>query len=174
MACVVQTLKSTGKPTWFRSRCFLEESTTIAELQDPLDPWCRHLPHTRVSPIQFTLSRYPAGHVRLHKLLYEVTDGGKDMRLAQYIYGLLYLATLTLSCAIYNAAGGVPNWIVLLLPLSKRLHSIYVLRLFNDCWAVVAVQCAILLFQYGLYDTGMLFFRCGLLHCFRPRSSDFY
>jgi alpha-1,3-mannosyltransferase len=86
------------------------------------------------------------------------------VRFAQYIYGVLYLTTLVLSCAIYGAAGNVPNWIVLLLPLSKRLHSIFVLRLFNDCWAVVAVQCAIILFQYGLYDTGMMFFRCGL--CF--------
>ena len=88
-----------------------------------------------------------------------MTDGGNDVRFAQYIYGILYLTTLVLSCAIYGAAGNVPNWIVLLLPLSKRLHSIFVLRLFNDCWAVVAVQCAIILFQYGLYDTGMMFFR---------------
>ena len=84
------------------------------------------------------------------------------MRLAQYTYGVLYLISLALSCAIYNAAGNIPNWVVLLLPLSKRLHSIFVLRLFNDCWAVVAVQCALLFFQYGLYDTGMMFFRCGL------------
>jgi alpha-1,3-mannosyltransferase len=103
-----------------------------------------------------------------------VTNGGDDVRLAQYIYGVLYLTTQLLSCAIYGAAGNVPNWIVLLLPLSKRLHSIFVLRLFNDCWAVVAVQCAILLFQYGLYDTGMIFFRCELiLQCFN-RISDIY
>jgi alpha-1,3-mannosyltransferase len=103
---------------------------------------------------------YPAGHVRLHELLYEITDGGRDVRLAQYIYGVLYLTTLILSSALYHAAGNVPNWIILLLPLSKRLHSIFVLRLFNDCWAVAAAQLAILLFQKGFYDSGMMFFRC--------------
>jgi len=106
---------------------------------------------------------YPAGHVRLHELLYEITDGGRDVRLAQYIYGVLYLTTLTLSSALYHAAGNVPNWIILLLPLSKRLHSIFVLRLFNDCWAVAAVQLAILLFQKGFYNSGMMFFRCVII-----------
>jgi alpha-1,3-mannosyltransferase len=48
---------------------------------------------------------------------------------------------------VYLQAGGIPNWVILLLPLSKRLHSIYVLRLFNDCWAAVAVQAAI--WAYG-------------------------
>jgi hypothetical protein len=37
----VQTLKLIGRRTWFISRCFLEESTTIAELLDPLDRWCK-------------------------------------------------------------------------------------------------------------------------------------
>lgn len=81
------------------------------------------------------------------------------MQLAQKIYGLLYLTTLGLSCGIYYSAGHVPNWIILLLPLSKRLHSIFVLRLFNDCWCVAAVQAAILAFQNGFYDTGILLFR---------------
>lgn len=49
--------------------------------------------------------------------------------------------------ATYRQAGGVPNWVLLLLPLSKRLHSIFVLRLFNDCWMAVAAHAAIL--SYG-------------------------
>jgi alpha-1,3-mannosyltransferase len=60
---------------------------------------------------------------------------------------VLYLASLIFTCAVYLQAGGIPNWAILLLPLSKRLHSIYVLRLFNDCWAAVAVQAAI--WAYG-------------------------
>lgn len=55
--------------------------------------------------------------------------------------------SLFLTILIYRQAGGVPNWYLLLLPLSKRLHSIYLLRLFNDCWGVVATQAAIL--AYG-------------------------
>ncbi|KAF9477348.1 glycosyltransferase family 58 protein [Pholiota conissans] len=105
---------------------------------------------------------YPAGHVQIHKMLYNITDAGANIRLAQTLYGLLYLTTLALSCGIYYSAGHVPNWIVLLLPLSKRLHSIFVLRLFNDCWCVAAVQAAILAFQNGFYDTGMLLFSAAL------------
>ncbi|KAH9484100.1 Dol-P-Man:Man(5)GlcNAc(2)-PP-Dol alpha-1,3-mannosyltransferase [Psilocybe cubensis] len=102
---------------------------------------------------------YPAGHVRIHHFLYDITDAGRNIQLAQIIYGILYMATLVLSCAIYRSAGNIPNWVILLLPMSKRLHSIFVLRLFNDCWSVMAVQASILCFQNGFFDTGILLFR---------------
>ncbi|KAF9036614.1 glycosyltransferase family 58 protein [Panaeolus papilionaceus] len=105
---------------------------------------------------------YPAGHVRVHQFLYDITNDGKNIPFAQWIYSTLYIASLFLSCSIYQLAGNVPNWAILLLPLSKRLHSIYVLRLFNDCWAVVAVQASILAFQRGYFDTGMMLFSFAL------------
>ncbi|PPQ65312.1 hypothetical protein CVT24_011439 [Panaeolus cyanescens] len=105
---------------------------------------------------------YPAGHVRVHQFLYDITGGGINVPLAQWIYSTLYIASLFLSCSIYRLAGNVPNWAILLLPLSKRLHSIYVLRLFNDCWAVVAVQAAIVAFQRGYFDTGIMLFSFAL------------
>jgi len=37
-----------------------------------------------------------------------------------------------------------------------------VLRLFNDCWSVLAVQAAILAFQHNCYDTGILLFSAAL------------
>ncbi|KAG6811325.1 hypothetical protein H0H92_007989 [Tricholoma furcatifolium] len=105
---------------------------------------------------------YPAGHLYIHSFLHDITDAGRNIALAQHIYGVLYVATLVLTCAIYFKAGTVPNWILLLLPLSKRLHSIFVLRLFNDCWAVLAVQGAILLYQMGLDDTATFLFSAAL------------
>jgi len=42
------------------------------------------------------------------------------------------------------------------------MHSIFLLRLFNDCWAVALVQAAILMFQFGLDDTGVLLFSLAL------------
>ncbi|KIM49483.1 glycosyltransferase family 58 protein [Hebeloma cylindrosporum] len=92
---------------------------------------------------------YPAGHVRIHQFLYDITDAGNDIMLAQRIYGALYLCTLVFSCAIYRRAGTIPNWILLLLPLSKRLHSIFALRLFNDL-------------LNGFYDTGIMLFSAAL------------
>uniref|UniRef100_A0A0W0F8T8 Dol-P-Man:Man(5)GlcNAc(2)-PP-Dol alpha-1,3-mannosyltransferase n=1 Tax=Moniliophthora roreri TaxID=221103 RepID=A0A0W0F8T8_MONRR len=107
-------------------------------------------------------SRYPAGHLYIHALLERITNSGSNIAFAQQIYALLYVLSLRLSCAIYEKAGGIPNWVLLLLPLSKRLHSIYVLRLFNDCWSVVAMQCATLAFQSGNDDLGIVLFSAAL------------
>ncbi|KAH7923869.1 mannosyltransferase [Leucogyrophana mollusca] len=104
---------------------------------------------------------YPAGHVHIHRFLYCITDVGRNIYRTQQIYGGLYILSLVLSCAIYRGANA-PNWTLLLLPLSKRLHSIFVLRLFNDCWSVVFIQAAILAFQHSWDDLGMLFFSAGL------------
>jgi len=104
-------------------------------------------------------NRYPAGHVYIHALLYKLTDAGRDLALSQQVYAFLYTVSLILSCAIYRKAGGVPNWVLLLLPLSKRLHSIYVLRLFNDVWAVVLTQLSILALVRGLSDLAALLLR---------------
>jgi alpha-1,3-mannosyltransferase len=97
--------------------------------------------------------------VYIHHLLHVLTDGGSNLALSQQIYAMLYVFSLILSCSIYRQAGGTPDWLVLALPLSKRLHSIFVLRLFNDCWAVVAMQAAVLSYQRGLDDLGTLLFR---------------
>ena len=102
-----------------------------------------------------TVRRYPAGHVYIHQFLYLVTDSGRNIRLAQHIYGGLYLVSVALTSAIYRKAGA-PNWLLLLLPLSKRLHSIYSLRLFNDCWATVSVQASILAYSSGLPVIGTI------------------
>jgi len=77
---------------------------------------------------------YPALHVYIHSLLYCITDKGQDIKLAQIIYTGLYLSTLALVLASYKRANA-PPWLLLPLVLSKRLHSIFLLRLFNDCWA---------------------------------------
>ncbi|KAL1944589.1 hypothetical protein VTO73DRAFT_3019 [Trametes versicolor] len=105
---------------------------------------------------------YPAGHVYVHQLLYTLTDSGTNLWKGQQIYAVLYLTSLALTAAIYKQAGGVPNWVLLLLPLSKRLHSIYVLRLFNDCWAVVAAQAAIFAFGSGWDALGVVLLGCAL------------
>ncbi|KAK5103803.1 dolichyl-P-Man:Man(5)GlcNAc(2)-PP-dolichol alpha-1,3-mannosyltransferase [Lithohypha guttulata] len=77
---------------------------------------------------------YPALHLYIHSALYHLTNHGQDIRLAQIIYAGLYLATLSLVFASYRRVNA-PPWLLAPLVLSKRLHSIFLLRLFNDCWA---------------------------------------
>lgn len=83
------------------------------------------------------------------------------MRLAQYIFTALYLATLTLVMLCYRRAGA-PPWLFPLLVLSKRLHSIFLLRLFNDGFAVFLLFLAIYCWQRRLWTLGSLAFSVGL------------
>ncbi|KAF9651515.1 glycosyltransferase family 58 protein [Thelephora ganbajun] len=104
---------------------------------------------------------YPAGHVYIHRFLYAITDSGRNIRLAQHIYGGIYLVSVVLMSVIYRKAAA-PNWLLLSLPLSKRLHSIYSLRLFNDCWAVVSVQASILAYCSGFLEIGTILYAGAL------------
>lgn len=127
-----------------------------------MDLWCQFLCYFH--PVFFlilfpTKQRYPAGHVFIHRLLHFITSGGEDLWLAQHIYGALYIASLFLTCAIYRTAGGIPNWTVILLVLSKRLHSIYVLRLFNDCWAIFGLMLSIFAYSNRRFYVGSVLFR---------------
>ncbi len=47
---------------------------------------------------------YPAVHVYIYSALYRVTDGGKDIFLAQLIFGGLYLSILSVVMACYRQA----------------------------------------------------------------------
>ena len=61
---------------------------------------------------------YPAAHVYIYSALHYVTDGGKDILLAQIIFGGLYLGTLGLVMACYRAAKVRPLAIKSLVPFA--------------------------------------------------------
>lgn len=65
----------------------------------------------------------------------------------QVVFAVLYLATQGVVMLIYAQTRAVPPWSLALLCLSRRLHSIYLLRLFNDCWAMFIAYCATALLQ---------------------------
>lgn len=67
----------------------------------------------------------------------------------QYIFSGLYVATQAVVMALHIRAAVLPPWALGLLCGSRRLHSIYVLRLFNDCWAMLAAYAATLALQVG-------------------------
>lgn len=85
---------------------------------------------------------YPAAHVYSYSALYHVTDNGRDIAFGQTIFAFLYLITLTVVMACYRRVGA-PPYLFPLLVLSKRLHSVYMLRLFNDGLAALAMWGAI-------------------------------
>jgi hypothetical protein len=47
---------------------------------------------------------YPGAHVLIYRILYWITDQGKNIQLAQYIFGLLYLSTLAVVIQCYRKA----------------------------------------------------------------------
>ncbi|XP_074260728.1 dol-P-Man:Man(5)GlcNAc(2)-PP-Dol alpha-1,3-mannosyltransferase isoform X1 [Saimiri boliviensis] len=81
---------------------------------------------------------YPAGFVYIFMGLYYATGRGTDIRMAQNIFAMLYLATLLLVFLIYHQTCKVPPFVFFFMCCaSYRVHSIFVLRLFNDPVAMV-------------------------------------
>lgn len=88
---------------------------------------------------------YPAGFLYIFSFLKKLTMGGTDIFRAQIIFAGLYIVSLATTLIIYNK-GHIPGFSALFLILSKRVHSIYMLRMFNDCVAVFLGIVAVVLF----------------------------
>lgn len=81
---------------------------------------------------------YPAGFVYVYSLLYFITSHGENIRLAQYIFVVIYILQLCFVLRIYIKTKKLPPYVLVITILtSYRIHSIYVLRLFNDPIAVL-------------------------------------
>ncbi|KAF9925471.1 dolichyl-P-Man:Man(5)GlcNAc(2)-PP-dolichol alpha-1,3-mannosyltransferase [Linnemannia zychae] len=89
---------------------------------------------------------YPAGFVYIYSSLYYATDFGENILRGQWIFMGLYLMTLIVVFSIYAKDKSVPPYLLIPICLSRRLHSIYVLRLFNDPVAMFFLYAAILAF----------------------------
>lgn len=87
---------------------------------------------------------YPAGFVYIFTGLRYVTSHGTNVKVAQYLFGALYVITLTLVFRIYEKTKKVPPYVLILMCCtSYRIHSIFVLRLFNDPVAMVLLFASI-------------------------------
>ncbi|TYH93992.1 hypothetical protein ES332_A12G011300v1 [Gossypium tomentosum] len=78
---------------------------------------------------------YPAGFLYVYSAIQYVTGG--QVFPAQILFGILYIINLGIVLLIYVKTDVLPWWALILLCLSKRVHSIFVLRLFNDCTMVI-------------------------------------
>ncbi|XP_050531591.1 lethal(2)neighbour of Tid protein [Daktulosphaira vitifoliae] len=102
---------------------------------------------------------YPAGFVYTFTILYYLTEYGKNIRIAQYLYMLFYLINIYLVFKIHERSKKVPPFVMLLQCFSSyRIHSIYVLRLFNDPIAVILLYLSLYMFLKNKWTCGSIIY----------------
>ncbi|XP_049801937.1 lethal(2)neighbour of tid protein [Schistocerca nitens] len=102
---------------------------------------------------------YPAGFVYIFMLLYYITEHGQNIRLAQYIFALFYIILLCLVFRIYYKSQKVPPYVLILVCCtSYRIHSIFVLRLFNDPVAMILLYGSLNYFLDNRWTVGSIFY----------------
>ncbi|KAL2540507.1 Dol-P-Man:Man(5)GlcNAc(2)-PP-Dol alpha-1 [Abeliophyllum distichum] len=99
---------------------------------------------------------YPAGFLYVYSAIQYVTGG--QVYPAQILFGFLYIVNLGMVLFIYLKTDVLPWWALSLLSLSKRVHSIFLLRLFNDCFATTLFHAALISFLYQKWHLGLLIF----------------
>ena len=123
---------------------------------------------------------YPAGFVYIFDFFRGLTDNGRNIRAAQYIFMAVQCALNYAVLSVYDAA--LPaiekslKWrklqppydaarrMLVLLPLiaSKRIHSIFVLRLFNDCVAMCLMYWSVKAYSERVWLLGTVFYGIAL------------
>lgn len=108
---------------------------------------------------------YPAGFVYLFSALYYLTDHGTDVRKAQYCFAVFQSVLLVLVLFVYRKCYNdradrpdFPIWVAGFLVLSRRVMSLFVLRLFNDGIQMVFMYAAIASFTLNQWGLGCFLF----------------
>lgn len=102
---------------------------------------------------------YPAGFVYLFMGLYYLTSKGTNIRLAQYIFAAFYIITLMFVFRIFHKSRKLPPYMLIFMCLTAyRVHSIFVLRMFNDPVAMMFFYGAMNLFIDGYWSLGSLIY----------------
>ncbi|KAJ8956387.1 hypothetical protein NQ318_015125 [Aromia moschata] len=102
---------------------------------------------------------YPAGFVYIYTAFYYLTNNGRNIYVAQYMFLVLYLIQTLLVYRIFIKTLKLPPYALILVTLtSYRIHSIYVLRLFNDPIAVLLFYVSLNLFISDKWRLGSLFY----------------
>lgn len=99
---------------------------------------------------------YPAGFLYIYSSFLYLTGG--HVYPAQILFGFLYIINLAIVLFIYVKTDVLPWWALCLLSLSKRVHSIFVLRLFNDCVAMTLLHAALLFLMHRRWNLGLIVF----------------
>lgn len=106
---------------------------------------------------------YPAGFVYIYSALYFITSHGQNIRLAQYIFVGIYLLQMGLVLRLYSKSRKVPPYVLVITTFtSYRIHSIYVLRLFNDPIAILFLYLALNAYIDKRWTLGSVFLSLGV------------
>lgn len=105
---------------------------------------------------------YPAGFLYIFSGLHWITNSGVDILTGQIIFAFIYIINLIVILRIYFKGSKIPMLVCVSLIVSKRIHSIFMLRMFNDCIAVFFGYLAILLFISCNYRLGSIFYSIGV------------
>ncbi|XP_020583840.1 dol-P-Man:Man(5)GlcNAc(2)-PP-Dol alpha-1,3-mannosyltransferase [Phalaenopsis equestris] len=103
---------------------------------------------------------YPAGFLYVYSAIKFFTGG--QVLPAQILFGILYIANLGIVFLIYSSTDVLPWWAFVLLCLSKRIHSIFMLRLFNDCVAMTVLHAALVLLLYQKWHFSLIIFSAAV------------
>lgn len=92
---------------------------------------------------------YPGGYVLIYKIMKRITNGMERLNDGQHVFKWVYLLSLLFSFLLVHGSsnGKLPPYVYVLSALSKRLHSIYVLRLFNDGFTTMFMLAGIVCLQ---------------------------
>ncbi|CAI4232689.1 unnamed protein product [Auanema sp. JU1783] len=102
---------------------------------------------------------YPAGHLYIYQMFYVLTNKGKDIVTGQYIFMVLYLLNLFFVFRLYYKSNKIAPFVLPLLVITGyRIHSIFVLRMFNDPVAMLFFYIAANLFISQQWIFGCLFY----------------
>lgn len=115
---------------------------------------------------------YPAGFVYVYSILFYLTEGGRNIHTAQLLYCVLHAACFVAVAAIYYqyyvsqpscaSTQRLPLWSALLLLVSRRVMSLFVLRLFNEGVQILLMYIAIALLASNRWMSGCLVFSASV------------
>ncbi|CBY25187.1 dolichyl-P-Man:Man5GlcNAc2-PP-dolichol alpha-1,3-mannosyltransferase [Caenorhabditis elegans] len=102
---------------------------------------------------------YPAGHLFVFRLLHFFTSSGRNIRAAQHIFQGFYMFNLFMVFRILHKTMRIPPIVLLLVSITGyRIHSIFVLRLFNDPLAMMLFYVAMDRFLEQKWLVGCVFY----------------
>ena len=104
---------------------------------------------------------YPAGFLYVFSVLKALSGGGTNILAAQMLFTFIYALNSLVILLTYRRAQ-LPARAVLPLLLSKRVHSIFVLRLFNDCVASLIAHSAVLALSHSKMKTAATLLSLGV------------